>query len=81
MDIIHFKIFKSNKVDNKLIKLTDNFKDKEIPVMPIKANTLMEKYNIPEGRELGNKLRVIEEVWINNNFQISDKEVQEIVSN
>jgi tRNA nucleotidyltransferase/poly(A) polymerase len=81
MDIIHFKIFKSNKVDNKLIELTDNFKDKEIPVMPIKANTLMEKYNIPEGRELGNKLRVIEEVWINNNFQISDKEVQEIVSN
>ena len=81
MDIIHFKIFKSNKVDNKSIKLTDNFKDKEIPVMPIKANTLMEKYNIPEGRELGNKLKVIEEVWINNNFQISDKEVQEIVSN
>jgi len=81
MDIIHFKIFKSNKIDNKLIELIDNFKDKEIPIMPLKANTVMEKYNIPEGRKLGNKLKAIEEVWINNNFQISDKEVQEIVSN
>ena len=81
MDIIYFKIFKSNKVDNKLIKLVNDFKDKEIPVMPIKAKTLIEKYNIPEGRELGNKLKTIEEVWTNNNFQISDKEIQKIVNN
>jgi len=81
MDIIYFKIFKSNKVDDKLIKLIDNFENKEIPIMPLKADTLMEKYNIVEGKELGAKLKVIEEVWINNNFQISDKEVQKIVSN
>ena len=81
MDIIYFKIFKSNKVDNKLIKLIDNFKNKEIPIMPLKADTLMEKYNIPEGRELGNKLKAIEEVWTNNNFQISDNEVYKIINN
>jgi len=81
MDIIYFKIFKSNKVDNELIKLIDNFKDKKIPIMPLKANTLIEKYNIPEGRELGIKLKAIEEVWTNNNFQISDDEVQKIVNN
>jgi len=49
--------------------------------MPLKANTLIEKYNIPEGRELGIKLKAIEEVWTNNNFQISDDEVQKIVNN
>ena len=81
MDIIYFKIFKSNKVDNELIKLIDNFKDKKIPIMPLKANTLIEKYNIPEGKELGIKLKAIEEVWTNNNFQISDDEVQKIVNN
>ena len=81
MDIIYFKIFKSNKVDNELIKLIDNFKDKKILIMPLKANTLIEKYNIPEGRELGIKLKAIEEVWTNNNFQISDDEVQKIVNN
>ena len=81
MDIIYFKIFKSNKVDIKLINLIDIFKNKEIPIMPFKADLLMEKYNIPEGKELGAKLKAIEEIWTNNNFKISDKEVLKIVSN
>jgi len=81
MDIIYFKIFKSNKVDIKLLKLIDIFKNKKIPIMPLKAELLMEKYNIPEGKELGAKLKAIEEVWTNNNFMISEKEIQKIVSN
>jgi len=81
MDIIYFKIFKSNKVDIKLINLIDIFKNKKIPIMPFKADLLMEKYNIPEGKELGAKLKAIEEIWTNNNFKISDKEVLKIVSN
>jgi len=81
MDIIYFKIFKINKVDNKLLKMIKNFKDKDLPIMPLKANTLMEKYNISEGKELGSKLKLIEEVWANNNFQISEKEVKKIVNN
>jgi tRNA nucleotidyltransferase/poly(A) polymerase len=81
LDIIYFKVFRSSKVDEDLINLIDNFKKKEIPLMTVKAHMLMEKYNIPEGRELGNKLKAIEEVWINNNFKISDKEVQKILSN
>ena len=81
MDIVYFKIFKSSKGDNKLIKLIEVFKEKEIPVIPLKANTLMEKYNVLEGRELGKKLKIIEEVWVNNNFQISEKEIEKIVRN
>ncbi len=81
MDIIHFKIFKSNKVDNKLIELIEIFEKKEIPVMPLKANTLIEKYQIQEGKELGEKLKIIEEIWVNNDFNISEKEIQKIVSN
>jgi len=42
---------------------------------------LMEKYNILEGPTLGTKLKAIEEVWTNNNFQISEKEIQKIVNN
>ena len=81
MDVIYFKIFKSNKVDNKLIKLIEIFKKKEIPVMPLKANILIEKYQLIEGKELGKKLRIIEEVWVNNNFNISEKEIQKLVDN
>jgi tRNA nucleotidyltransferase/poly(A) polymerase len=80
MDIIYFKIFKLNKTDSKLLKMIEIFKDKKIPIMPFKASTLMEKYNIAEGKELGNKLKKIEEIWTNNNFQISEKEVLKIVN-
>ncbi|MDA7583045.1 CCA tRNA nucleotidyltransferase, partial [Candidatus Pelagibacter sp.] len=81
IDIIHFKIFKSKKVDYKLIKLIEIFKEKKIPVIPFKANMLIEKYKVLEGKELGKKLKAIEEVWANNNFNISEKEIQKIVSN
>ena len=80
-DIIYFKIFLSKKVDDNLIKLIKIFKEKEIPVLPLKANTLIEKYQIPEGIELGKKLKAIEEIWSNNNFKISEKEIQKIVNN
>jgi tRNA nucleotidyltransferase/poly(A) polymerase len=81
IDVIYFKIFKSKKVETKLIKLLEVFKEKDIPIMPFKANTLMEKYQIPEGKELGKKLKAIEEIWTNNNFKISEKEIQQIVNN
>jgi tRNA nucleotidyltransferase/poly(A) polymerase len=81
MDIIYFKIFKSRIINNELIDLIEIFNAKKVPIMPLKANTLMEKYNVPEGKELGVKLKAIEEAWANNNFEISDKEVQKIVSN
>tara|TARA_B110000259_G_scaffold33505_1_gene37060 strand:- start:249 stop:1523 length:1275 start_codon:yes stop_codon:yes gene_type:complete len=81
MDIFYFKIFKSRKVDSKMIELIEIFKDKKMPIMPLKANTLIEKYNISEGIELGKKLKTIEQVWTSNNFQISEKEIEKIVSN
>jgi tRNA nucleotidyltransferase/poly(A) polymerase len=81
MDIIYFKIFKSSKENNKLIKLIEVFKEKKLPIMPVKANILLEKYQVTEGKELGKKLKAIEEVWVNNNFSISEKEIQKLVRN
>ena len=78
IDIINFKLFTSNKVEKKLIKLIEVYKDKIIPTMPIGANTLMAKYNIPEGKILGNKLKMIEEAWVENGFTISEKNIQKI---
>ena len=59
----------------------ESYKNKVIPTMPIGANNLMTKYNIPEGKTLGNKLKMIEEVWVNNGFKISEKQVQKIAKN
>jgi poly(A) polymerase len=79
IDIINFKLFTSNKVEKKLIKLIEVYKDKVIPTMPIGANTLMAKYNIPEGKILGNKLKMIEEAWVENGFTISEKNIQKLL--
>jgi poly(A) polymerase len=79
LDIINYKLFISRKVEKKLLKLTETYKDKVAPTLPIDANTLMTKYNIPEGKTLGNKLKLIEETWVRNSFQISDKQIQKII--
>ena len=81
LDIIYFKIFTSSKSDYKLIKLIEIFKVKQMPVMPLKASMLIEKYQLTEGKELGEKLEMIKEVWVDNSFNISEKEIQKIVSN
>ena len=79
IDIINFKIFTSNKVEKKLINLLENYKNKVIPIIPITAKTLMTDFNIPEGKTLGNKFKSIEEIWVNNGFKISDKQVQKVI--
>jgi poly(A) polymerase len=41
----------------------------------------MEKYNIPEGKQLGLKLKKIEELWIKNDFTVLDNEIEQIFKN
>ena len=79
LDILNYKIIKSKKIDNSLIKLSKTYINKIKPIIPIGASELMEKYKIPEGKQLGLKLKLIEELWIKNNFKISDHQVEKIV--
>ena len=81
LDIINFKLFSSVKVEKKLLKLIEIYKNKILPTFPISAKTIMAKYNIPEGKILGNKLKLIEETWVQNSFQISEKQIQKIIKN
>ena len=79
LDIINFKLFSSVKVEKKLLKLIEIYKNKILSTFPISAKTIMAKYNIPEGKILGNKLKLIEETWVQNSFQISEKQIQKII--
>ena len=79
IDILSYKIFISKKVDNRLLELIDKFKTKILPTMPIGAKVLIEKYQIPEGKNLGSKLKIIEEEWVNNDFQLTDKQISKII--
>ena len=80
-DLINFKIFKNKKVDKNLIKLKKFFSNQDPPKIDIKARTLIEKFNYKEGKELGKKLKEIEDFWVENSFKISDQELKKIVNN
>ena len=81
MDLIYFSIFRSKKDDDiKLIIFKNFFNNQSPPIFPIKARELIDKYNLKEGRELGQKLRQIEILWIENGFKIQQKDVEKIVT-
>jgi len=80
IDILSYKLFYLKKLDKKLLNFINIFKSKVLPTMPVGAKILMEKYDIPEGKKLGNKLKMIEEEWVNNNFQLSTKQINKIVN-
>ena len=80
-DILCFRIIKSKKNDKALLGLIKLFKSKSVPSMPFGADILMTKYRIPEGKELGIKLKKIEEKWIENEFKISEDQVKNIIKN
>ena len=81
IDILQFRIITAKKFDKKLIELIKFYKDKTSPIMPVGANVLMVKYKIPEGKQLGLKLKIIEEEWVKNDFKISDEQIEQIVNN
>jgi len=80
LDILSHKMIKSKKADNSLKELINHYEKKITPIMPVNANFLMKKYKIPEGKQLGDKLRIIEDKWVKNNFKISDEDVDDIVN-
>ena len=76
LDAIDFKLFISNKKNSKLLELKKYFENLDKPKFPIKAKVMMEKYNLKEGKELGQKLKSLENLWVENNFNISEREVE-----
>ena len=81
LDIISHRIIKSKKVDNSLKELINYYENCKTPIMPVNADLLMKKYEIPEGKQLGEKLKIIEQEWVKNNFKISDEQVDNIINN
>ncbi len=81
IDVLSYRLFILKKTDEKLIQLLETFKKKTLPIMPINAKILMSEFNIPEGKILGSKLKKIEEMWVSNNFRLSNEQINKILSN
>ena len=80
-DVLFFKFIKSKKIDKNLLELNKSFLNREVPRMPISADILMTKYNILPGKQIGLKLKMIENEWVSNDFQISEKQIENLIKN
>ena len=80
-DILNYRFIKSKNFDKNILELIKFYQNKPIPQMPIDADLLMTKYKIPQGKMLGDKLKKIEEEWVNNGFDISSVKLETIVKN
>ena len=80
IDLIDFNLlyFKQSK---KLSELKTYFEKLDKPKFPIKAQLLINDYGLKEGRELGQKLKNLEMKWIENNFNLSKKDMEKVLSN
>ena len=80
IDLIDFNLlyFKESK---KLSELKTYFEKLDKPEFPIKAQLLINDYGLKEGRELGQKLKNLEMKWIENNFNLSKKDMEKVLSN
>tara|TARA_Y100000590_G_scaffold72748_1_gene79961 strand:+ start:36 stop:1325 length:1290 start_codon:yes stop_codon:yes gene_type:complete len=80
IDILDYKILTTKKNKNYLIDLKNHFIEFEVPVMPVKAKDLIDRFDLKEGKLLGSILKEIEEQWLNNNFKISNDQIEDIVN-
>ena len=81
IELIDFKIFTSKKFNKNLINIKKLLSTKLKPTLPVNTKILMKEYNLKEGRELGFKLKKIENIWIENGFQISEDQIKKICLN
>ncbi len=81
LDILIFYLFRTKKSHQDISNLIKLYKLKDIPLMPIKAELLMTKYRVREGKNLGIKLKLIEKEWVKNNFKISSQQLENIINN
>tara|TARA_Y100001958_G_C21224813_1_gene550211 strand:- start:1020 stop:2294 length:1275 start_codon:yes stop_codon:yes gene_type:complete len=80
-DILNYKIYTSRRIDKNIRNYVEYFKNKEIPKLPITGDDLMQKFNIKEGKKIGENLKLIENFWLNNEFKITEDQINKLIKN
>ena len=81
IDLLDLKILNSKVAPKKIIELKKYFEKFEKPIFPLKAKDLLDQYNAKEGKEFGQKIKLLENIWLNNSFKLSRKEIDEVFKN
>ena len=62
------------------MEIKKKFTNKQKPIFPVKAKYLIDNFNLKEGKDLGQKLKKLENIWMENNFQISNEQIADNIS-
>ena len=81
IEILNYGMIKFKKIANTIKELSNHYENSKVPVLPVGADLLMKKFKIPEGKLLGEKLKIIEKEWVKNNFKITNQQVENIINN
>ncbi len=79
LNIINFSCDEKIKLENYL-KVFDNINKISVPKFPFDGHYLKDK-GIKDGVKIGKTLKLLEDEWLKNDFQISDQETSKIVNN
>jgi len=75
-----FIFFEDKKLSFKeFLKTIDNIDNTSVPKFPYDGQFLINK-GMSEGKKLGKALRELEEVWVNNNYSISEKNLHAVIN-
>ena len=72
---------RKNFISKKLIELKKYFEKFEKPIFPLKARDLLDQYKVKEGKDFGQKIKLLENIWLNNSFKLSKKEIDNVFGN
>ena len=62
------------------MEIKKKFTNKQKPIFPVKAKYLIDNFNLKEGKDLGQKLKKLENIWMENNFKISNEQIADNIS-
>ena len=65
----------------KIVELKKYFEKFEKPVFPLNSRDLLQKYIVKEGKDFGQKIKLLENIWLNNSFKLSKKEIDNVFGN
>jgi poly(A) polymerase len=69
-------ILKSQGHDINDIQISETM-NSPVPILPLTATDIMDHFKIPQGREVGEKLKQAERVWINSDFKLNHDQILE----
>jgi len=79
ISLLIFQIFNTPRKTKRIESMVKYISNIEMPKFPIKAYYLKNQFNFTDGKVLGDALKKLENIWIDNNFKLEKIEIESIL--